>query len=131
MIKVNIIGCDDWMFEIETICPICGKKHTISVNRFEFSDGIQRYRYQGVLIQDAFPRFTPSQREFLLTGICDSCLDKMWKTTDILTISWYIGHVANLIFQIKNNHFWLDIRNKNILSTILQTRLINGIIHSS
>ena len=77
MKNINIVGCDDCKFELETICPICGKKHTISVNRFEFSDGIQRYRYQGALIQDAFPRFTPSQRDFLLTGICDSCLDKM------------------------------------------------------
>ena len=77
MNKINIVGCDDCKFELETICPICGKKHTISVNRFEFSDGIQMYRYQGALIQDAFPRFTPSQREFLLTGICDSCWDKI------------------------------------------------------
>lgn len=77
MSKINIVGSDDWTYELETICPFCEKKHTINVNRFEFIDGFQRYNYQGVLIQDAFPNFTPSQREFVMTGICDSCWDKL------------------------------------------------------
>jgi hypothetical protein len=46
----------------------------------------QFYRFQGwynnttsgPLIQDALPDLTPGEREFLLTGCCESCFDRLF-----------------------------------------------------
>ena len=57
-------------------CPFCGKSHSITVDRKEYYVGMTA-RERGALIQDAFPDFTPSQREFIKTGICDKCWDNM------------------------------------------------------
>ena len=64
------------MLTFNRMCPICGNHHSIVVDKDEYIKGSKLYR-SGLKIQDAFPRFTPSQREFLLTGICDSCWDKI------------------------------------------------------
>ena len=63
------------MTTLERNCPFCGKKHSITVDSDELNRGMEAYR-NGALIQNAFPNFTPSQREFILTGICDKC----WKS---------------------------------------------------
>lgn len=57
-------------------CPFCGIEHSITVSQREFLDGQNMIR-GGALIQDAFPTWTPSEREFLMTGICDKCWDNM------------------------------------------------------
>lgn len=57
-------------------CPFCGKPHSITVDREEYYSGMTA-RERGALIQDAFPNFTPSQREMIMTGICDKCWDNM------------------------------------------------------
>ena len=64
------------MITLNRMCPICGNHHSIDVNKDEYIKGIKLYR-SGLHIQDAFPEFTPSQREFLMTGICDNCWDNM------------------------------------------------------
>ena len=61
---------------ITKTCPFCGKPHSITVDRNEYYSGMTA-REHGALIQDAFPNFTPSQREMLMTGICDECWDNM------------------------------------------------------
>lgn len=53
-------------------CPICGKKHTLTLTKAEYYKGM-REREAGALIQNAFPGLNPSQREFFITGICDEC----------------------------------------------------------
>jgi len=57
-------------------CPFCGKHHEQTFNKEELDRGIA-LRDAGALMQDAFPNFSPSQREFLMTGICDACWDNM------------------------------------------------------
>jgi hypothetical protein len=57
-------------------CPFCGKAHSITVDRNEYYSGMTA-RERGALMQNAFPNFTPSQREFIMTGICDECWDNM------------------------------------------------------
>ena len=61
---------------LTNICPFCNKAHTITVDRKEYYDGLVA-RECGALIQDAFPNFTPSEREMIMTGICDKCWDNM------------------------------------------------------
>jgi hypothetical protein len=36
----------------------------------------------GVLIQNAFPNLTIDQREFLLSGLCGKCFDKIFANAD-------------------------------------------------
>lgn len=60
---------------LRRICPFCKKTHEVEVNAKEFDDGM-KLRAKGKPIQTAFPTFTPSQREMILTGICDECWDE-------------------------------------------------------
>ena len=56
------------IIKIETMCPFCGKKHVVTVK----SEDYDKWE-NGELIQRAFPYLTPSEREALITGICDDC----------------------------------------------------------
>jgi hypothetical protein len=58
-------------------CVKCTKHVTVTVP----GPGLYRYR-QGDHIQDAFPTLSPSDREFLMSGICSSCWDQMFKEED-------------------------------------------------
>ena len=57
---------------IKTTCPLCGKHQYIKVNK----DDYDKYN-NGMLIQRAFPYLNSNQREALITGVCDSCWNKM------------------------------------------------------
>jgi hypothetical protein len=53
---------------IETTCPICQSNHDVVV------EVAALHKWQsGALIQDAFPMLSASERELLITGICDNC----------------------------------------------------------
>lgn len=53
-------------------CIHCQRKYSVKVH------GVDLYRYrQGEEIQNAFPYLTPDQREFLMSGICGECFDKL------------------------------------------------------
>lgn len=52
-------------------CPFCGEVQNIQVTSQQFFDW-----QHGKLVQDAFPQLSASQREVLLTGICDDCFPK-------------------------------------------------------
>ena len=57
---------------LRRICPFCKKTHEVEVDAKAFDDRMKLYA-KGMHVQDAFPTFTPSQREMILTGICDEC----------------------------------------------------------
>lgn len=64
---------------LTTVCPFCSKKHKIVLEgdkAAEYKRGKVAYE-AGYVIQAAFPSFTSSEREFILTGICDECWDSM------------------------------------------------------
>ena len=64
---------------LQTVCPFCSKKHKLVFNgkkADEYKKGRTAYE-AGYAIQAAFPTFTASEREFILTGICDACWDNM------------------------------------------------------
>ena len=64
------------MITITKACPFCGKVQSMNFDKATLEEGMKK-RNSGMRIQDAFPMYTPSQREFLMTGICDSCWDNM------------------------------------------------------
>ena len=55
-------------------CPMCGKEVRRAVNAKMFDEGCYA-REHGALIQRAFPEpyFSDSDRELIITGICDDC----------------------------------------------------------
>ncbi len=59
---------------LNTQCPYCGRKSIIQVNDNEY----KKWK-SGTLIQNAFPNFTPDQREQIMTGICNVCWDETFK----------------------------------------------------
>ena len=61
------------MARVTTTCPLCQNSRTIEVPEA----GLQAWE-QGALIQDAMPELSPSDREALMTGICDTCWDAQW-----------------------------------------------------
>ena len=58
-------------------CPFCGHSHEVEVNDMDYLDW-----QDGELVQDAFPYLSASERELLVSGICPTCWDKMFKTDD-------------------------------------------------
>lgn len=56
---------------LERPCPFCGKTQSKSFPK----EGLKKWT-DGALIQKAMPNVTPSDREFLMTGICDDCWPK-------------------------------------------------------
>ena len=61
---------------LRRICPFCKKTHEVKVDAKAFDDGMKLYA-KGMPVQNAFSTFTPSQREMILTGICDKCWNNL------------------------------------------------------
>ena len=53
---------------VEIHCPICGKTHTVEVNEDAYYDW-----QDGMLIQNAMPDLTPTEREQLISKLCPEC----------------------------------------------------------
>ncbi len=71
------------VYVMTTTCP--RKKHVDACPRTREIrlDGAGLYKYrQGALLQEAFPKLTPGEREGLQTGMSDECWDDMFKDMD-------------------------------------------------
>jgi len=66
------INIDGETTTLQRECPFCNKIHSVVVDTKKFNDGMKKYN-DGMYIQNAFPDFTPYQREMILTGICNDC----------------------------------------------------------
>lgn len=60
------------IISIKCICPLCGKNHIVKVKKSDY-DAWQN----GALIQRAFPYLSASEREYLMTGLCNNCFNKL------------------------------------------------------
>lgn len=54
-------------------CPWCGKDYEIRVPYA----GYIKWR-NGVLIENAFPTLTTTERECIITGYCEACQNKLF-----------------------------------------------------
>ena len=54
-------------------CYACGNALSVTVR----SADLEKFR-AGNFAQDCFPYLSPSEREFLISGICDPCWDEMF-----------------------------------------------------
>lgn len=59
---------------ILTTCPMCGKAYELTVP----TDGYFAWRVEGALVQDAFPEMSASDREMLISGICEECQEDIF-----------------------------------------------------
>jgi hypothetical protein len=53
-------------------CPFCEEEIDVPITKEKYDNYIENLETMPV-IQDHFPELTPSQREAIQTGICDSC----------------------------------------------------------
>ena len=53
---------------VEIYCPFCGKAHYVEVNE----NAYWNWR-DGMLIQNAMPDLTPTEREQLISNLCPDC----------------------------------------------------------
>ena len=60
-----------------TRCPFCGKAHEVEVNEMDYLDW-----QDGALIQDVMPYLSAQEREYLISGICEDCWDKMFDSDE-------------------------------------------------
>jgi len=74
--EVNPICGGPNLVEISNVCPMCGKTHSFKIEAKVFDDGLALYN-GGALVQKAWPTLTPSQRELMISGICDDCWNNM------------------------------------------------------
>jgi hypothetical protein len=72
-LRYRNLGGIDMMYDVACRCPECGDLNFVRVNRNDY------YNWKrGAMIQSAFPYLTSDQRELLMTGICNSCWDRMF-----------------------------------------------------
>ena len=67
-----IIAGDKNMITIANQCPFCGKEYTFKVP----TEGYDKYM-AGALVQDAFPTLSATEREYFVSGICETCQKKV------------------------------------------------------
>lgn len=61
------------MVFITRICPFCGEKMGLWVDREQLTTWAG-----GVPVQKAFPDLSAEEREFIISGICENCWEKMF-----------------------------------------------------
>jgi hypothetical protein len=61
------------MTTYRTRCPFCGATRDVDVRPGDYTDWVG-----GKHVQDAFPYLSDSEREALVTGICDVCWDQVF-----------------------------------------------------
>lgn len=66
---------------VERRCPHCGGYTTIVMTDEEYKNYI-KWTEHGGLIQDLLPNLSPSDREALMSGICDKCWTEMFGQPD-------------------------------------------------
>lgn len=63
------------MFVINTTCPSCGKTTPIQIRRVADYHAWQ----DGVHAQNALPYLSAAEREMLISGICPTCWENLFR----------------------------------------------------
>ena len=107
-----INGKKGWEYTtIDRECPMCHKKYVMFLNLEDSIDSIYDSEYSKVLkvedgygpIQNILYDFNPMEREFVKTGYCPSCQEKLFGTNYSSDIIMTSGEARSLIAQSKRN----------------------------
>lgn len=71
----------EYGYPVQVQCRLCGKKHTLLVNRDDW-DVFNNPKGKRPLVQQIFPYLSPNERELLISGTCDECWAKMFPPDD-------------------------------------------------
>lgn len=66
------------MYEVIYDCVFCGKTNSVKVPE----DGYFAWAFEGVLIQNAMPEVSATDREALISNICPCCQHKVFGEED-------------------------------------------------
>ena len=66
---------DKEMVQVKIACQLCHKEHIFSV----FKEDLEKFVNRKDSVQKCFPYLSAGDREMFLSGICDSCFEKMFK----------------------------------------------------
>ncbi len=69
---LNLVIGTDKVF-IELVCPHCGRAYSVSYP----IDGFKKWA-SGAHVQDALPNATPTEREYLITCLCEKCQEEIF-----------------------------------------------------
>lgn len=68
---------DKTKLRLARICPLCGKRHSMIVDAAAYSAGLKAYETQHLLVQQAWPTFSPDEREMIMSGTCNDCWNSL------------------------------------------------------
>lgn len=68
-LHLDIVEFDPDVAKLRVTCPSCNSKRTMDVDLSSLHSWVTGDK----LVQVAFPDLDPSDREALITGICDTC----------------------------------------------------------
>ena len=77
MKNMNRLSVNNQYTALDIECLICKRTYRIMVSNKEL-----RNYDKGALVQDAFPHLSPDDREMLISNICGSCWDIIFKDAD-------------------------------------------------
>jgi hypothetical protein len=60
--------------EVQASCTECRRVGWLTVGR----RALDAWRFGNLKIQDAFPQLSPADREWIKSGICGPCFDRMF-----------------------------------------------------
>lgn len=61
------------LLNVKVVCPFCGNASVIEVNENDFERWLD-----GELAQKSFPYLTASERETLISGMCEYCQEEFF-----------------------------------------------------
>lgn len=64
------------MMELLITCPFCGKEYSVMVNE----ENYYNWYFNDLLVQEAFPDLTATERECLISHICPECQGEIFGT---------------------------------------------------
>ena len=105
--------------------PFTGLHNTLDLNITQ--EQIDEWR-AGAFIQDVMPNLTPSQREFLITGIWDDSWEKFVVNKEPPPPENSIDNFVNTVFSRKKANFLDDLervvheRNRSKINSILNPK---------
>ena len=68
--------------KIARICPMCG---ALSIKDIDTTrEKLNEYAQGARLIQEVFPNLSAEDREYLKTGCCDDCMDRLFNFEEVM-----------------------------------------------
>ena len=75
---IKVFKLFEGKYALSRVCSTCKKSYAMNVDAQDYFN----WRNKGQHIQHAFPYLNSDQRELLISGICGTCFDNIFKEDD-------------------------------------------------